>query len=228
MPVPLALPGPNAAAALAGVTEAAATYDDTMHPDLQAAADQVKLDTAHVLTIAAALTEADADNFCPAPGWTVRQLLGHLTAAWDDYAASVERLTSGQPTPEGPGGDDLTAAAVARAGVMGLPALTTELRRARDRFIEAMARIPGDRAGDILAGQALSEILATLAAHVSRHALDFIDALPALKEDGLALNWVLWPEHEDPGLAARQALLLKEIRESSSHKPKRKRKVPQR
>jgi DinB superfamily len=198
-----------------------------MPPGLQAAADQVKLDTAHVLTIAASLSEPAADAVCPAPRWTVRQLLGHLATIWDDYGASVERFVTHEPTPEGPNEEDLMAAAVARAGIMQLPALTAELRQSRDRFLAALERLPAEEATSELAGQPLVDVLATLAAHVSRHSLDFIDAVPALKEDGLALNWVLWPEHEDPDLAARQARLLKEVRESLSKKPKRKRKVPQ-
>lgn len=183
-----------------------------MEGRLRAIADRVLFDSATVLYVASGVAPGQDGATAEVGGWTVRQVLGHLGAALEGYAAAVERLLAGEALVP-PGWDpDALNAAVGQSAGPGIPEAAQRIRDGRARFLAALERIDGPSLDESFRGQSLDGILDSWARHCAAHAFDLLDALPQFRVDPIAVNWALFLDSSgNARFIERQKQLVQEL-----------------
>ena len=187
-----------------------------MLPVLRAAADQLVFDVAMVEYLSAALpggaegpsTNDGCTGLCPA----IRHLADYVAR----FAADLGRFTEGAsvPAPEcNWASGNLTAPSPPppHGSMDAIRAAGQELIAAMDRTVRARAAASWD-------GRPATVVIAGACAHISDHAVDFVDALPRLRDDAFFLNWALWPGPNDsPRVQVRRQSLLSSLHSRSAN-----------
>ncbi|MBI5948378.1 MAG: maleylpyruvate isomerase N-terminal domain-containing protein [Chloroflexi bacterium] len=185
-----------------------------MLPPLRAAADRLLFDFGHVKYIAANLPKKGMDRVVPGSEWTVRQVIGHLSADLLGQSEAVARFLAGQP-PVPPGWDLQAAnerAAATDAGA-SLRSLVARLDTAWLATNDVYERIDDTTAASDFRGSPLVDVLSRWTRHTTAHGMDLIEALPELRYDPMLLNWILFADFDwNPEAAAKQRKLWDDVR----------------
>lgn len=186
-----------------------------MTPETRAAADRLILDVANVKYLAMTLGKGDLDRRCEATGWTMRQTIGHLAASLQVYGEALPRMAGGHEAAEERfDWDALNAETARRTAATPLPELLEALSGGRDGTIEALLALSeADLARPVTADVPLRAVIAAWMTHLSEHAIDFADTLPAARFDPMLLNWVLHADYsKSAARLERQQKLMAEVR----------------
>ena len=157
-----------------------------------------------------------ADRLVAPLGWTVRQTIGHIVAAYERFAYYISRAVEGEAVDaDALDPDELNAAAVAESCDTPLQALLARIDLSTTSLI---ALYRGFREATNLTASQEAEVVDVItesAEHMSHHAIDLVDAVPELRTDPMVLNWVLYVDYSgDERRSAAQMTLLKEVRDA--------------
>jgi len=185
-----------------------------MLPELRAAADRLLFDFGHLKYIAACLPKQGLDRTVPGSTWTVRQVIGHISADAMGKSEAVARFLDGQPpVPPGWDADNANALAAASSGRASLPSLVARLDAAWQATVDVYERIDPDTAARDFFGTALADVLTRWSRHTTVHGMELVDAIPELRFDPMLLNWLLGVDFDwAPDAAARQRKLWEDVR----------------
>ena len=181
---------------------------------MRAAADRVWFDTANVIMVAGLLPPGGAAVIVPATGWSVAELISHLALTQDRQAEAIEGAITGQPLAA------LFECAALPPATDSLAEALVALLASRDRMFAALERVKLGPGGQPSGGRGLTETALAWTEHYADHALDFTDAVPALRDDALVLNWVLWERKStSPATRARQDALFELVKDRLAQPP---------
>jgi hypothetical protein len=179
-------------------------------PLLRAAADRVWYDDANVLLIASVLPPGGLERRSAVSGWSVRQLIAHLSERQLAIGVSVERFLAGLEQSTG----GFARCEPPPAGTESLDELLGALRTSRNRLFAVLEQVKFAKGQLPLGGAPAVDTVFAWAQHAAGHALDFTDALPELHDNPMVLNWLFWPVYpEGSELAKRQLTLFDAVKD---------------
>lgn len=176
-----------------------------MNTALRAAADRLIYDVAALRTVAGSIEDPEFTAICPATGLSVAATFAQLVEGYRAAAASLVALAGSAPAiPEGwPG-----TSAATPPGHVDPDDVDELLATALCDIIDALAALP-----PASATPPVVEVVTAWSAIGANHALDFIEAVPALAFDPLLFNWAVFPTPGEPaGLHERRAAAIKRAR----------------
>lgn len=187
-----------------------------MLPATRAAADKLIFDCANIAYIASLFDRKALERPVERLGWSVRQVFGHIALQLDWAADAVPKLLAADPNERGAvDWDALNAEFARKAEGMSLVEILETMARGRDRLIaQLLALSEADLNRKVLGETTLVDIIESWLPHMEEHALDLLDAEPALRRDPMVLGWILYADFPGrPDLNERVDQLYEEVRE---------------